>query len=529
MDKEHLSDAIGNISDENVDEALRAKKQKTTFPKLIGIAAAVIVFAIAASVLLPKLFPKNVTPDTTTVQNQNTTEESPPETSSEPGTETSMSEPVPDSTEPSAPSPTDMDFKLIDADYPDGNNTFHISASDREALYNYKIKDGWNDSTEFTKAILGSFLNNSEENKVFSPFSLYQALATLAEISSGNTRAQILNLLNTSSIEELRKTARAMWRNAYCNGSFIEEDDADLQSVIPANSFWLNQTVDIDGDASVADILKNDYYTSFYRGDPADEAFQNHYRSWLNERTGGLLEDAVKEMRISPNTVFSLINTLYLKASWDIKFDEDNNTTASFYGTTKTTNAEYMHNTYLGARYYKGKHFSAVALGTQSTAYAWMILPDEGYSLSELLEHADYDELLSLLPDADFNTFSPPEGYDLYEVDLSLPKFEVTSKYDLKDNLIALGIQDAFDSTKADIPFVKAKNGSNICITDAFQDVTLSVNENGISAAAVTSMGGGFGNPVFYHVDFELNRPFLMLVNTSCNTPLFAVAINNIQ
>ena len=528
MDKEHLSDAIGNISDAHIEEATQANKQKNRFPKMIGAAAAVIILAIAAVILLPKLFPKNVTPDTTTNQNQETADASTKETESAYAPETTMTEPVQNTTEAPPISPRETGFSLIEADYPDGNDSYHISASDLETLYNYKRKDGWNDSPEFTKAILSAFLNDSEGNQVFSPFSLYQSLATLAEISSGNTRAQILDLLNTSSIEELRKTAKAMWLNAYCDGSFFNEDDAQRQSVIPSNSFWLNQTVDINGDASVADILKNDYYTSFYKGDPADEAFQEHYRKWLNDKTGGLLEDAVKEMRISPDTVFSLINTLYLKASWNDAFDEKDNTTAPFYGTTGTTSAEYMHNTYLGAWYYKGTHFSAVALGTASTAGAWMILPDEGYSLNDLIGNADYEELLRLLP-ADFNTFTPPEGYDMYEIDVSLPKFDVTGSYDLKDSLTELGVQDAFDADKAEIPFVKAKNGANLCITDAKQDVTLSVNEKGISASAITNMGGGFGDPIFYHVDFNMNRPFLMLVTTQCNTPLFAVAINTIR
>ena len=177
--------------------------------------------------------------------------------------------------------------------------------------------------------------------------------------------------------------------------------------------------------------------------------------------------------------------------------------------------------------YYKGSCFTFGYLPTNASAGVAFILPDPGTTLEELIQSEAYMEYFENRWDE--SNSEPPEGYDMYEITFSVPKFSITSSYDLKPYLTSLGVADAFDADKADIPFVKSNNGENIYITKANQDVTVDVNEKGISAAAITRMGGGWGDPLFYKVDIDLNRPFLMIVLSECNTPLFAAAVNNIE
>ena len=527
MDKEHLSDAIGNISDANVEEAIQLNKQKNRLPKRIGVVAAAILLAVTAVIVIPKLNRKAVLPDNTTT------------TMREDGFSADQTEPenpTPPVTEVTSPAPTDISYALIQTEYPDGQWN-----PAKENELNYHAADAWQDGTAFTQTILSAFLN-TEDNTVISPFSLYQSLATLAEISSGNTRAQVLQLLNVTNIEDLRDITRSMWLNVFCKlqppGSPDESENKNIQYCIPANSLWLNSKADITGNPAIADILKNDYYTSFYRGDPLDEKYQEAYRNWLNEQTGGLLSEAVRNMKIDANDVFSMVNTLYLSAGWSPDaFWEKDNTNDLFYGVNGAEEAEFMHQTFLMAKYYKGEHFSAVNLTTKSTAAVWFILPDDSYTLNELLKNADYLELLDKRAENDSRILGDihgfdrylSEGYDMYEITLSLPKFSVTTSHDLKNNLINLGVTDAFDAENAEIPFIRSSDGSNICVTSAKQDVTLEINEKGVSAAALTVDGYGFGAPRFYQVDMKLDRPFLVLVTSECNTPLFAATINSIH
>ncbi len=71
---------------------------------------------------------------------------------------------------------------------------------------------------------------------VCSPANLYMALAMLAELTDGNGRGQILELLGCEDIETARSRANALWNVNYV-------DDGTVTSLL-ANSVWLNEGVD---------------------------------------------------------------------------------------------------------------------------------------------------------------------------------------------------------------------------------------------------------------------------------------------
>ena len=519
MNKEQLSDAIGNISDEHIEaKDNNANVRKSRVLKSVLAVAAVLALAVTAVLVIPKLVPRQPTPDNSTTNDVSALT---PETTSLP--ETDFTE------EPSSqtPSTVPLGYAVAEAVYPKECDELYKWNSIKEEEMQYNKQDGKTDSLQYTRAILKSFLSGTDHNAAFSPLSLYFSLASLAEISDGETRAQILGLLGAPDIESLRKTARAVWLNVYVNGwPYGKSNSGDKETIIPSNSFWLNSNAAVTGDASVAEILKNDYFTSFYKGDPLDDSFQNAYRAWMNEHTGGLLKDVVENMGFSTTDIFTMINTLYLKVTWMVPFLEDENTIGTFYGLQGDTQATYMHNTCYDG-YFKGSCFTCGSLPTNATYGVAFFLPDPGTTLEELIQSEAYMEYFENRWYAD--KFQPPEGYDMYEITFSVPKFSITSSYDLKPYFTSLGVADAFDAEKAEIPFVKSTDGGNIFITKAKQDVTVDVNEKGISAAAITRMGGGWGDPVFYKVDIDLNRPFLMIVLSECNTPLFAAVVNNIE
>ena len=525
MEKEQLSDAIGNINEKHIKETLEytAKKRNRVLKTVLAFAA-VLVLTIAAVFIIPHLLPGHTSPDTlpddvTSNASQNEAEPD-------------VSDPEKDNEQTQDPTKNDPDvvpigYAVAEAEYPEIKDNLISWTMTKEDTMHYSREDGKTDSLEYTRAVLNAFLSDTKENAVFSPLSLYFSLASLAEMSGGETRDQILDLLGEQDIESLRKTARAVWLNVYFNGKPYKMDSEDTEYVIPSNSFWLNSNAAVTGDSSVAEKLKTDYFTSFYKGDPLDDGFQNAYRAWLNDHTGGLLKDAVENMSFSPYDVFTLVNTLYLKLTWYDPFDEENNKEDTFYGLNGKTLATYMNQTRYGGQYYKGSCFSSAYLPTHTNAAVVFILPDQGTTLEEIIKNESYMEYFENRWGS--SIYTPPEGYDLYEIHFSVPKFNITSSYDLQPYLISLGVTNAFDAKKADIPFIKSTNGENLFITNAKQDVTVDVNEKGISAAAITRMGGGFGDPVFYKVEMNLNRPFLMLVISECNTPLFAAAINTVE
>lgn len=73
------------------------------------------------------------------------------------------------------------------------------------------------------------------ENKACSPINIYMALAMLAEVTDGESRAQLLALLGSSDLDALRAEASAVWNANYC-------DDGAVTSIL-ASSLWLNDQI----------------------------------------------------------------------------------------------------------------------------------------------------------------------------------------------------------------------------------------------------------------------------------------------
>ena len=84
----------------------------------------------------------------------------------------------------------------------------------------------------FLKRALPVFLSGKEgENAAYSPLNVYMALAMLAEVTDGESRQQILDLLGSNSLEDTREQAKAVWEGAY-------QDDGATATIL-ASSVWL--------------------------------------------------------------------------------------------------------------------------------------------------------------------------------------------------------------------------------------------------------------------------------------------------
>lgn len=107
-------------------------------------------------------------------------------------------------------------------------------------------------------------------------------------------------------------------------------------------------------------------------------------QTWLDEQTRGTLSEEVKKVELQPNTVMALATTVYYQASWHDKFLRDFNEEFTFnfpIGAVKTT---FMSELRLSDDYYWGEKFGAVKKDLNGGAM-WFILPDEGYTPTDLI------------------------------------------------------------------------------------------------------------------------------------------------
>ena len=152
-----------------------------------------------------------------------------------------------------------------------------------------------------------------------------------------------------------------------------------------------------------------------------------------------------------------------------------------------------------------------------------MLLPDEGVSVEELLEDDSVPALLSAPYDW--------ENQRQMLIHLSMPKFDVSSEFDLRETLTSLGVTDVFDPFASDFSPM-TDDVDLVYLSKAQHDVRVAVDEEGVEAAAFTVMamsGAGAPPDELEEIDFTVDRPFLFVIMSSDNLPLFAGVVNRIE
>lgn len=361
----------------------------------------------------------------------------------------------------------------------------------------------------FIRATAPVLLSGDGENLVYSPVNIYMALAMLAETTDGNTQRQLLNLLGASNIKTLRKRANAIW-----NANYNEDG---ITSSILASSLWLDEEEKYFKET--LEILRDSYYASSYRCEMGSREFEEALQTWLNEQTRGLLEEQIDGIELPSDTVLALATTVYFRAAWESSFNVKNTSKDTFHGTDGDTEADFMNLEYDGL-FFEGENFFAVSKKLEGSGNMWFILPDGGVSVNELLQNK---KTLSFLADAD-DWNQNREAV----IHLSVPKFDISSQFDLEDTLKTLGVTDCFDTERADFsPLIAGDSPAYVGKID--HGVSVGIDEKGIEGAAYTLTlvyGTGESEHPEKEVFFTADRPFLFAVTGEDGTVVFLGVVN---
>lgn len=483
---EKLNDALNEISDKHIAEAVKSRQFRKIY--WLGAVAAVLVAAILVGTLHPL-------PSAPSVPNFYVPI----------GTENSyhLANLVATPSYPQInPYPQLSNFQTDEA---------YIAAYEawqKTQAEQYDQPEGYaNDLADFFRRSICSILSG-EENQAYSPINLYQSLAMLAQAADGTSRQQILHLLGSDDIADLQEQAGHVWNAHYANDG--------ASTLLLASSLWLDDAYTFRKDT--VNTLAGSYYASIFHGDLGTDSMNSQLRNWLNANTGDLLTEQVKNTKLSPDTVAALVSTVYFSAQWDAQFFEGATTSQTFHSPTGDMAADFMSRTYLNYTYYRGDDFGAICLGLSGYNNMWLILPDEGKTPQDLLSSGTFVTM----------TQAPGEWEQtgLYEIQLSLPKFDISSQTDLVENMKALGVTDVFSPSVADLSSLVE---GDIYIDKIDHAVRVTIDEEGCTAAAYTVIQAPTsGMPQEREkIDFTLNRPFLFVVTSRDNLPLFAGVVTN--
>ena len=359
--------------------------------------------------------------------------------------------------------------------------------------------DGYNDFM----SVLSAALMDGQSNKNLSPVSVYIALAMAAEGAKGDTQEELLAILGEKKLKDLRKSVEQMLKDLKTEGTSGE--------LVLANSIWLGRQ-----DESVA--FHEAYLKTLAKSYGAEagavrfgaaEAGEK-IAAWIKEKTRDKIQPSEDAMTFNVDTLAVLINTIYLKDSWQKPFDPERTEQDTFSGLQgKEIIVKYMRRTDSNAAVVRGEGYLRYALPLRDVGRMVFVLPNEEVSLESLLGSPEkINELLR-------------GGEEVNaDVDLKVPKFTFQDRTDLEKTLMDLGVR---------ISFTGGADFSGITDTPAhisrvLQESHIGVNEDGVEAAAYTMIALAKSSMSIEKrdkIDFHLTRPFLYAIESYDGTVLF--------
>ncbi|MCL2848375.1 MAG: serpin family protein [Firmicutes bacterium] len=343
-----------------------------------------------------------------------------------------------------------------------------------------------------------------DENTLISATSVLLALAMTANGARGNTLSQIEQVLGGG----LPMAQLNRYLHSFTNGLFSgEKSQLDI-----ANSIWFRD----HGLFVEPEFLQinADYFGANAYSAPFDQTTIDDINAWVYYHTDGMIEEILEEIR--PSTVMFLINAIMFDAEWERVYYESDigvGIFTTFDGREQTT-------TFMTS----GGHHGAERYFIQDDSATGFIKPYYGgyYSFVALLPNEDVclmDYVAGLTGEGFVNTIQNVQNLSVFA---RLPKFEFDFDLTMNDELITLGIEDAFCDSNANFSGIGHSPLGNLFIAEVSHNTFISVNERGTRAGAVTRVDmDGESAPMFDRYVI-LNRPFVFaIIDNSTSLPIF--------
>ena len=341
--------------------------------------------------------------------------------------------------------------------------------------------------------------NRANENLFLSPLSASMALGMTMNGAAGETWNQMRNVLGFGNLTQEEINA------SY--GSLLELIvglDPTVETAL-GNSVWTRQGFPVHSD--FLDTVRETFDAEVAELDFANPAASARINEWVKAATHGRIEDIVPAV-IPNKVVMYLINAIYFKGSWTFRFDSSETRPEPFYlddGSTRTVPLMTLRGE---LPYQENGQFHAVDFPYGGRAFSMtLLLPLQGVSVDTLaasLDAAAWEDIA--------------DGFHDTDVLLFLPRFRMAYERTLNDDLIALGMVDAFDDLRAD--FTRLSPVDGLFISKVKQKSWVDINEEGTEAAAATKvrMAVVSSGPVV-----RADRPFLFFIRERLSgTILFA-------
>lgn len=340
-------------------------------------------------------------------------------------------------------------------------------------------------------------LSEGDGNLFLSPYSISAALAMTYAGARGETEQEMADALSFLLPQAgLHPAFNALDLALTAEPELSEDQTGDPMQISIANAIWGERTYEFLPD--YLNTLAENYGAGLQLLDFINdyEAARRTINAWVSDQTEERIPELLAEGTLDDLTRLVLTNAIYFKASWLYPFPTEDTEDGTFHLLDGSeVIAPMMH---LDERIGYGEvdGVQVVPLFYEGGNYAmYVLLPPEG-EFETFEAGLDAERVDSII-----------EGIGDAQVDLTMPRFEFDSSFDLPETLKELGMVSAF----GDADFSGMDGTRNLYITDVVHKAFVAVDEEGTEAAAATGVVvGDVSAPEV--VELTLDRPFLFLI-----------------
>lgn len=362
-------------------------------------------------------------------------------------------------------------------------------------LFSYVVKsqeiDVVKDNTKFAFDFYSKVSEKETGNIFFSPISLSSAMSMTFAGSSDETKNQISKVFHFESNDKKYHQKQGKVIRRYSS-------NADSIKISLVNTLWAEKTYPFKKDYNK--LIKKCYSATIHQVDFVGKAEES--RIQINNDISKLTFDKIKDLlpsgSINSLTRLVLTNAIYFKGNWKVKFDKKKTFDGNFYITHQNKINCKMMGVKSRFNYYEGPKVQAIELPYKGGNFSMVIiLPSSGVTLADYTKdftHKTFEDIL--------------KGMSSDEISVSIPKFKISTGYQLKPLLSEMGMPLAFTDYAT---FSNMTSRNDLKISDVFHKAYIEVNEEGTEAAAATAVViavKSIGNEKY----FVANRPFIFLI-----------------
>jgi serpin B len=347
-------------------------------------------------------------------------------------------------------------------------------------------------------------LREQEGNLFFSPYSVSAALAMTYAGARGETEAQMAKVLHFPSVLAEKGSSSGVdnqkqFHSAF--GAIIKDlntrDKKGKYELIVANALWGQKGYGFL--AEFLELVKSNYGGRLNEVDfvQATEDARQTINAWVEKETKDKIKNLIGKGVLTSWTRLVLTNAIYFKGNWASQFKKENTKDAEFTLLSGEKVDTPMMNQTEQFSYMETEDFQGIELPYVNNELSMIIfLPKRTDGLAEFEKKLTAENLSQWLV-----------KLRKREVIVAVPKFKMTSQFDLADVLKQMGMTDAFLG-KADFSGMNGKR--DLFFSAVIHKAFVDVNEQGTEAAAATAVvvrAIAIRPPVF-----RADHPFLFLI-----------------